>query len=168
MAETSQSSPPENQFRTKVLMIQNLLFGFFIFFENIISGIQLFYIRSNVHVVIRFFFISDFLAESLNANKTSKKKSLVLQYSFALKTSLILRTSIHLTLKIICSRNTAKSRSDLNIFQQTYFCLASEKIFALHRFLMPENCILQGLKLFESKCLYISVYPRKRCFDPET
>ena len=73
MAETSQSSPPENQFRTKVLMIQNLLFGFFIFFENIISGIQLFYIRSNVHVVIRFFFISDFLAESLNANKTSKK-----------------------------------------------------------------------------------------------
>ena len=46
---------------------------FFFFFENIISGIQLFYIRSNAHVVIRVFFVSDFVAESLKANKTSKK-----------------------------------------------------------------------------------------------
>ena len=52
-------------------MIQNLLFGFF--FENIISDIQLFYICSIVPVVIRVFFISDFLVERLNANKTSKK-----------------------------------------------------------------------------------------------
>ena len=58
-------------------MIQNLVWIFilfyFIFFENIILGIQLFYIRSNVPVVIRVLFISDFLAESLKANKTSKK-----------------------------------------------------------------------------------------------
>ena len=52
-------------------MIQNLLFGFF--FENIISDIQLFYICSIVPVVIRVFFISDFLVERLKANKTSKK-----------------------------------------------------------------------------------------------
>ena len=52
-------------------MIQNLLFGYF--FLNIILGIQLFYIWSNVPVVIIVFFISDFLAKSLKANKTSKK-----------------------------------------------------------------------------------------------
>ena len=58
-------------------MIQNLVWIFilfyFIYFENIILGIQLFYIRSNVPVIIRVLFISDFLAESLKANKTSKK-----------------------------------------------------------------------------------------------
>ena len=52
-------------------MIQNLLFGYFFF--NIILGTQLFYIWSNVPVVIIVFFISDFLAKSLKANKTSKK-----------------------------------------------------------------------------------------------
>ena len=52
-------------------MIQNLLFGYF--FLNIILGIQLFYIWSNIPVVIIVFFISDFLAKSLKANKTSKK-----------------------------------------------------------------------------------------------
>ena len=51
------------------------------FFENIISGIQ------------SFFLISDFLVESFKANKHDH----VLQYSFAQKTSLILRTSNHLT-----------------------------------------------------------------------
>ena len=53
-------------------MIKNLLFEFF-FLESIIFGIQLFKICSNVPVVIRVFFISDFLAERLKANKTSKK-----------------------------------------------------------------------------------------------
>ena len=53
-------------------MTQNLLIGFF-FLENVISGIQIFYIRGNVPVVIRVFLISDFLEESLKANKTSKK-----------------------------------------------------------------------------------------------
>ena len=52
-------------------MIQNLMFVI-LFFENIISGIQLFYIRPPVPVdVIRVFFIPDFLAESLKANKKS-------------------------------------------------------------------------------------------------
>ena len=50
-----------------------------------------------------FFLISDFLAERRKANKNKRKRSLILQYIFARKTSLILRTSNHLTLKIICS-----------------------------------------------------------------
>ena len=50
-----------------------------------------------------FSFILDFLAESLEAIKNQQKRSLILQYSFAQKTSLILRTSTLLPLKIICS-----------------------------------------------------------------
>ena len=71
------------------------------FFENIISGIQRFYICPNVQV--------DFItAESLKTNKSQQKRSHFLQYSSAQKGPLILQISTHLTLKIICSRNTAK------------------------------------------------------------
>ena len=37
----------------------------------------------------------------------------------------------------------------------------SEKIFALHHFLTPKNCILEAI---ESKCLYISIYLLKKGF----
>ena len=65
------------------------------------------------HLQRSFFLISDFLSESLKANKNLGKRSLILEYSFARKTSLILRTSTHLTLKTICSCNTPKSLSDM-------------------------------------------------------
>ena len=138
-------------------MIQNLVFGS-LFFENIISGMQLFYICSNVPVNIRVLLISAFLAESLKASKNQRKRSLILRYSFSQKTSLVLGTSTHLSLKIICSHNTAKSLSDLKIFQQTCFCLVPEKIFELHHFLTPKNCIFLAL-LKANVCifLYISV-----------
>ena len=55
--------------------------------------------------------ISNFLTEILKAYKNYWKRSLILQYSFAQKTSLILRISFHLTLKTICSRNTTKTLS---------------------------------------------------------
>ena len=48
-------------------MIQNLIFR--IFYENVISGIQRFYICRDVPVDIsEFFLIPDFLEESLKAN----------------------------------------------------------------------------------------------------
>ena len=55
-------------------MIQNLIFNVF-FFENIFSGIRLFYIRPQVPVDIIsvFFLTSDILAESLKASKITKK-----------------------------------------------------------------------------------------------
>ena len=58
-----------------------------------------------------------------------QKLSLILQYSFAQKTSLILRISTHLKLKIISFRNTAKSLSDIKIFNQLCLCLVSENVF---------------------------------------
>ena len=56
------------------------------FFENIILGIQSFYICPDAPVdIIRVFLITDFLAENLKANKNLQKRSHVLQYSFAQK-----------------------------------------------------------------------------------
>ena len=102
-----------------------------------ISGIQNFHICPEVPVdIIRVFLIWYFLAESFKANKNLQNRSHVLKYSFPQKISLNLRTSTHLTLKIICSRNTTKNLSDFTNFQQT--CL-------LHHFLTPKNCILEAL-----------------------
>ena len=93
-------------------------------FENIISvsGIQLFCIHPHVSLnIIRVFLIFYFSAESLKANKDWRKRSLILQYNFAQKTSLILQTLTHLTLKTICYHNTAKNFLTLQIFQPTNF-----------------------------------------------
>ena len=61
-------------------------------------------------------FIFNFLEESLKASKNLRKRSFILQYSFARKTSRTLRTSTHLILKIICCRNTGKNLSDFKNF----------------------------------------------------
>ena len=75
------------------------------FFENIISDIQLFYIRSNVPVnIIRAFLISDLLAEILKAKTNLSFYNTVLLK----KTSLILRTSTRLALGITCSRKKSQ------------------------------------------------------------
>ena len=111
------------------------------FIENIIFGIQLFYI--NPHVP----------ADSINLLffcwfQISRRKSQSQQNLFAQNTSLILRTSTRLTLKIICKhdpKRLSKIFLTLEIFQETCFCLVSEKTFALHHFLTPKNCILEAL-----------------------
>ena len=69
------------------------------------------------------FFIPEFVAENLKAYKNQRKISLILQYSFAQKTTLILRISTLLKLKIKCSQNTAIKLSQFTNFQQTCFCL---------------------------------------------
>ena len=48
-------------------------------------------------------------------------------------------------MKIICSRTQPKTFLALQVFQQTCFCVVSERIFALHHFLTPKNCILEAL-----------------------
>ena len=92
-----------------------------LFFENIFSGIQLFYIRP--HVLVDIFRVS-------SVQKVSK----VLQHS----------------------QNLSQFTK---IFQETCFCMKSEKTFALHRFLTPKTAFL---KHFETKCPFISVYLRKK------
>ena len=73
------------------------------------------------------FFIPEFVAENLKANKNQRKRSLILQYSFAQKTSLILRISTLLKLKIICSQNTAKKLSQFTNFPANMFLFGVRK-----------------------------------------
>ena len=135
--------------------------------QNLISGIpflKILFWAYNFIIFVHTFhwtsseFFSNFRFSSRKSQSQQKleERSLILQYSFAQKTSLILRTSTHLTSKIICSRNTTKYLS---------FNLVSEKTFALSHFLTGKSAFL---KHFESKCLYISAYLRKKMFVPET
>ena len=84
-------------------------------------------------VFVVYLLISDSLVESIKANKNWEKRSLILQYSFAQKASLILRTltpSKHY--KKYTPATQSKTLLTLQIFQETCFWLVSEKTFALH------------------------------------
>ena len=124
------------------------------------SGIQIFYICPHASVdIIRVFLISDFLAESLKASKNYRKNFLILQYTFAQNTSLILWTSSHLTLKIICPCNTAK---DLYEFSKNFpantFLFCVRKNICTPPFLDAQKCIfLSTLKANVRFFLYISI-----------
>ena len=98
-------------------MIQNFIFVI-LFFEYII------FTRS---VGIISFFIPEFVAENLKANKNQRKRSLILQYSFVQKTSLILLISNLLKLKIIFSQNTAKRISQFTNFPTNMFLFRTRK-----------------------------------------
>ena len=103
-----------------------------------------------------FFVISYFLEESLKANKNQQKRPHTLQYSFSKKTSLILQTSTHLTLKIICSLNKTKNLSDFTNFSSKHISDWCQKKY-LHSTISWRRRTA-FLKHFESKCLYISIY----------
>ena len=79
--------------------------------------------------------------KSQSQQKVAKKITHTFYNTVLLKnTSLILRTSAHLTLKVIFSNTTFLTLQIL----QTCFCLVSEQIFVLHHFLTPKNCILEA------------------------
>ena len=123
-------------------MIQNLIF--------VILLLKIIFRAYNFspHVpvdITKVFLIPEFGVENLKANKNQPKRLLILQYSFAQKSSLILRISSFLKLRIICSQTQPKSFLSLQFFQQICFCLASGKSFALHHFLTPKNYFLEAL-----------------------
>ena len=72
-------------------------------------------------------FIPEFIAENLKPNKNQRKRSPMLQCVFAQKTSLILRISTLLKLKIICSQNTAKKPSHFTNFPADMFLFGVRK-----------------------------------------
>ena len=114
-------------------MIQNLILG--IFFRKYYCGhttVKYSSTRSRGHHQSFFFIISDILAKSLKAKTITSEKDDLFHNTVRSKTSLILRASTHLTLKIGCSLSTAKSLSDFTNFQQTCFCLVLEKVFVLY------------------------------------
>ena len=107
-------------------MIQNLIFVFFFFFlEILFRGYS--FIPHVLVDIIRAFIIPEFVAENLKANKYQRKRSLILQYCFARKTSLILRISTLLKLEIICFQNTAKKLSQFTNFPANMFLFGVRK-----------------------------------------
>ena len=105
-------------------MIQNLVFV--ILFLKIFFRVY----NPSSHVpvdIIRVFFIPEFVAENFKANKNQPKISLILKYSFAQKTSLILQTSTLLKLKITCSQNAAKTPSQFTNFPASMFLFGVRK-----------------------------------------
>ena len=127
----------------------------FVFFENIISvsGIELFYICPQVLMdIIRVFLFFWFSSRKPQSQQKLAEKITRFTIQFRSK-NLILRTSTHLTLKIINSHNAAKDLSHLTDFPANIFLFGVRKTFALHHFLTPKNCILEVLWK-----LYISVY----------
>ena len=133
-------------------MIQNLIF--------VILFLKIFFRAYNLipHVpvnIIRVFFIPEIVAENLKTNKNQPKRSLILKYSFAQKTSLILRFSALLKLKITCSQNSQ------NAFSVYKFSKKHVSVWCQEKHL---HCTISWhlrttlLKHFKSKCLYISVH----------
>ena len=115
-----------------------------------------------------FFLISDFLAESLKANKNQRKISLILQYSFSQKTSFIwwTSTSSSMAMKIICSHNIAETT-----FQQTCFCLVSGKKIAeivKYHILTRKNCDNSWNTLKANVCIFLYISVRKNFFQRST
>ena len=76
-----------------------------------------------------------------------------------------IRTSTHLTLKIICSRNTVKRLWIYEFSSKHVSVWCQKKIFALHPFVMPQNCILEALWKQISIYFYISPYENVRSRD---
>ena len=107
------------------------------------------------------FLIPEFVAENLKANKNQRKRSLILQYSFAQKTSLILRISTLLKLKIICSQNTAKKLSQFTNFPANMFLFGVRKNICTAPFPEAQE-LLSSSTLKTNICLYISVYLSKK------
>ena len=94
-------------------MTQNVIFG--ILFLKILFWAYNFFIFAQTFQRTSSEFLFNFRFSSRKSQSQQK------QHSFARKTLLILRISTHLTLKIICSRNTAKNLSDFKDFPADMF-----------------------------------------------
>ena len=109
-----------------------------------------------------FFFIPEFIAENLKPNKNQRKRSPILRYIFAQKTSLILRISALLKLKIICSQNTAKNLSQFTPFPADMFLFGVRKNICATSFPDVQE-LLSWNTLKANVCIFLYIYLRKFC-----
>ena len=84
---------------------------------------------------LEFFLNCTFSRASVKADKNQRERSLILQYSFAQKTRLILQTSTYSTLKISSFRNTTKNLSHFKNVLEDTFLVAVRKNICTARFL---------------------------------
>ena len=131
-------------------MIQNVIFG--ILFLKILFRAYNFFIFAQMFQRTSSEFLFNFRFSSRKSQSQQK------QHSFARKTLLILRISTHLTLKIICSRNTAKNLSDFKDFPADMFLLGVRENICTAIFLDTQELhFWSTLKANVYIFLYISV-----------
>ena len=131
------------------------------FFENIILGVQLNSTRFSGHH--QNFFTAEFVAENLKANKNRRERSLILQYSFTQKTSLILWISTLLKLKTICSHNSAKKLSQFTNFPANIFPFGVRKNIWTAPFPDAQE-LLSWNTLKPNVCIFLYISLRKFSF----
>ena len=130
-------------------MIQNLIFGI-PFFKILFRPYNVFKWTSST------FFNFRFSTRKSQSQQESSKKDHKFYNSFAQKTDSFYEPQLTRCWKWHAPATQPKNFLTLQIFQQTCFCLVSEKIFALHHFLAPRNCILEALWKQRSVYSYIS------------
>ena len=122
------------------------------FFENIFSGIQLFYIRP--HVPVDIFRISSVQKVSQPAKTT--ERSLILQHIFTQKTSLILQTSTYIENNMVLQNSQNLSEYTTN-FSVNMLLFGFRKNICIPPFLDAQNCILEAL--WRQMSVYFCISP---------
>ena len=138
-------------------MIQILIFVI-LFLKNVISGIQLFYIRPRVPV----FFYSRFSSRKSQNQQKLAKISLILQDGFAQKISNL--NSLGIESKMLMKQSQKPfSRYKFSSKHVSVWCLKKHLLCTISWRLRTSF-----LKHFESKRLYIFVYFPSEIFVPKT
>ena len=120
-------------------MIENLTFGI-LFFDDIISGMQLFYICPHVPVdIIRFFFNSTFSNRKSQSKQLLAKKVTHFTIPFRSKilTHFTRRNSLDIEKK--CYRNAAKTLFDFTYFPANMVLFGARNNICTAPFLDPQE-----------------------------
>ena len=126
------------------------------FLKILLQEYNFFYIRQHVLVdTVRVFFNFRFFSSKSQSQQKLTKKITHFTIQFCSK------NLTHFTnLYSLDIENNMLLLLTLQIFQQTSFCLVSEKAFALHHFLTPKNCILEALWMQTS--VYFCISPSEK------
>ena len=138
-------------------MIQNLIFKIY-FLKKVFRACN-FYIFPHVSVdIIRVFFNFIFFSRESQSQQELPKKATHFTIQFLWKTSLIIWTSTHLTLKIICCCNTAKNLSEFTKkFPASMSLFGVKKNICTPPFLDAQNYILEAL--WKQMSVYFCISP---------
>ena len=137
-------------------MTQNVIFG--ILFLKILFWAYNFFIFVQTFQRTSSEFLFNFRFSSRKSQSQQK------QHSFARKTLLILRISTHLTLKIICSRNTAKNLSDFKDFPADMFLFGVRENICTAIFLDAQELHFWST-LKANACIFLYISVRKFLFQ---
>ena len=138
-------------------MILNFTFG--VLFLKILFRTRLFWICPHFPVdIIRVFLNFRFSSrKSQSPQKLAKKITYFTTQCHPKNLTLFYEPQLTLHWKQYAPATLPKTFLGLEIFLQTFFCLVSEKTFALHDFLTPKNRILEAL--WKQMSVYLSISP---------